>query len=131
MAEIPDMHDGFFDGLWISEDQNAYLFLRTEAGERATLVLKNVERIHVANFKTGNIIFNLSFLELTIECIQQLYGFRDLGKAQEFFKKTQERELRVLEIVPSYGATCTALFRTTEILAGHVLPLPVILPPSC
>jgi hypothetical protein len=129
MDNLPDMHDGFFDGLWTSENKSAYLFLRTDTGGRSTLVLKDVERIEVSNFKGGNIILDVVFIdsgELTIEHIQQLYKFSDSGKAQQFLKEVQERGLRVLEVNPSYGADCTALFRTAEILPGHVLPVPAV-----
>jgi len=77
MDDLPDMHDGFFDGLWISENKSAYLFLRTYTGGRSTLVLKDVERIDVSNFKVGNIILDVVSVdpgELTVEHIQQLYG---------------------------------------------------------
>jgi hypothetical protein len=120
---------GFFDGLWTSENKSAYLFLRTDTGGRSTLVLKDVERIEVSNFKGGNIILDVVFIdsgELTVEHIQQLYKFSDSGKAQHFLKEVQERGLRVLEVNPSYGADCTPLFRTAEILPGHVLPVPAV-----
>jgi hypothetical protein len=98
MDGLPDMHDGFFDGLWTSENKNAYLFLRTYTGGRSTLVLKDLERIDVSNFKAGSIILDVVFVdsgELTIEHIQQLYQFSDSGKAQQFLTKAQERGLRV------------------------------------
>ncbi len=123
------MHDGFFDGLWISENKSAYLFLRTDTGVRSTLVLKDVERIDVSNFRAGNIVLDVVFIdsgELKTEHIQQLYEFSDSGKAHQFLKEAQERGLRVLEVNPSYGADCTALFRTAEILPGHVLPVPAV-----
>jgi hypothetical protein len=126
MDDLPDMHDGFFDGLWTSENKKAYLFLRTYTGGRSTLVLKDLERIDVSNFKAGNIIFDVVFVdsgELTVEHIQQLYQFSDSGKAQQFLEKAQDRGLRLLQVNPSYGADCTALFQTAEILPGHVLPL--------
>jgi hypothetical protein len=127
MDRLPDMHDGFFDGLWTSEDKSAYLFLRTCTGERSTLVLKEVERINVSNFKAGNIILDVVFVDsgkLTVEHIEQLYQFSDAEKAQQFLTKMQDRGLRVLEVNPSYGGECTALFRTAEIVPEHVLPRP-------
>ncbi len=59
MDSLPDMHDGFFDGLWISESKSAHLFLRTYTGERSTIVVKDLERVNVSNFKPGNIIFDV------------------------------------------------------------------------
>jgi hypothetical protein len=125
MEDLPDMHDGFFDGLWTSENKSAHLFLRTDTGERSTIVLKDVERMNVSNFKAGNIVFDVVLVDsckVTIEHVERLYGFSDAQKAQQFLKEAQGRGLRVLEVNPSYGAECTVLFRTVEILPGHVLP---------
>ena len=86
------MHDGFFDGLWTSEDKSAYLFVRTCRGERSTLVLKDVERIKVSNFKAGNIILDVVFVDsgkVTVEHIEQLYQFSDAEKAPQFLTKVQ------------------------------------------
>jgi hypothetical protein len=124
MDELPDMHDGFFDGLWTSENKSVYLFLRTETGERSTIVLKDVERMSVSNFKGGNIIFDVVLVHsdmLTVEHIKQVYELSDTEKAQQLLKKARERGLSALEVNPSYGADCTVLFRAAQILSGHVL----------
>jgi hypothetical protein len=42
--------------------------------------------------------------------------------AQQLLEKAQQRKLLGLEINPSYGAECRALFRTVEILPNHILP---------
>jgi hypothetical protein len=38
MTTLPDLHDGFFDGLWLSADKRARFFVRTVAGERSTII---------------------------------------------------------------------------------------------
>jgi hypothetical protein len=131
MVELPNFHDGFFDGICISE-KTAYLFLRTYLGERSTILLKEVERMNLSNFRAGNIIFDVVLVDaraLTTEQIKQLYELSDAGKAEQLLKKAQEQSLNVIEINPSYGAECTGLFRTAEILTGYVLP-PESVPPS-
>lgn len=125
MKRLADMHDGFFDGLWMSENKSVYLFLRTSAGERSTVVLKDVKRMDVSHFKAGNIVFDVVVVDsdkLTADHIEQLCQFSDTEKLHEFLRKARERGLRVLEVNPSFGAECTVLFRTAEILSGHVLP---------
>jgi hypothetical protein len=129
MDSLPDMHDGFFDGLWISENKRAHLFLRTYTGERSTLILKDVECLNVSNFKAGNIVFDIVLVDsgkLTAEHIEQLYQFSDEKKAYQFLRKAQDRGLRGLEINPSYGAACCALFGGADMLRGHVLPQPAV-----
>jgi len=75
MNALPDIHDGFFDGLW-REDKHVRLFLRTDTGLCSTVVLKDVERLNVSNFREGNIVFDVSLVEpgmLTAEHIETLY----------------------------------------------------------
>lgn len=59
--EIPDFHDGHFDGLWIGPDKRVQFFLRSCDGNSFVLSLAGVERLSVTDFKEGNIIFELAF----------------------------------------------------------------------
>jgi hypothetical protein len=59
---IPDFHDGFLDGVFVSGSQAAIL-LRTLEGQKFKLVLRDVERLHVENFREGNIVFSMDLLE--------------------------------------------------------------------
>jgi hypothetical protein len=43
------------------------------------------------------------------------------GTAPQLLRNARQRNLWVLEINPSYGADCVALFKTAEILPNHVL----------
>ena len=127
MEDLPDTHDGFFDGLWISENKSAYLFLQTPTGQRLTIVLNGVERMKVSNFMAGNIILDVVVVEsdkVTIELIEQVYELQpaETELAHQLLSKAQQRGLSVLEINPSYGAECVALFRSAEIHSDHVLP---------
>ena len=124
---FPDIHDGFFDGVWISENKSVHIFLRTVSGERSTIVLKDVERMTVSNFLQGNILFDLVLVEpdkLTIALIEDVYQLQParIEMAQQLLKKAQERGLSALIINPSYGAEGVVLFRGGEVLPNHVLP---------
>jgi len=73
MSTFPNFHDGFFDGLWTSENKSVHLFLRTSNGERSTIVLNEVERLNTSNFMAGNIILDVLLVEpekLTIAHIE-------------------------------------------------------------
>ena len=127
MNALQDIHDGFFDGLLLSEEKTAHLFLRTCAGQRSTVVLKDVERMSVQNFMQGNIIFDVVLIEpsnLTIAHIEQAYQLQpsQTELAQKLLEEAQQRKLLVLEINPSYGAEFTALFGAVEILPTYILP---------
>ena len=125
MDGLPDIHDGFFDGLWISGNKSVHLFLRTEAGERSTVVLKDVERMSVSNFLQGNIFFDLVLVQpdrLSIALIEQLYQPANTEMAHDLLTKAQQRGLSALIINPSYGAEGVVLFRVAEIVPNHVLP---------
>ncbi len=127
MSTFPNFHDGFFDGLWASENKSVHLFLRTSNGERSTIVLNEVERLNTSNFMAGNIILDVLLVEpekLTIAHIEQLYQLQPIQAelAQQLLGKAQQRGLLALEINPSYGAECVVLFRAAEVLPNHVLP---------
>jgi hypothetical protein len=79
----------------------------------------------VSGSRAGNIILDVALFdssELTAEQIEQLYELSNADKAQQFLKQAQEKGLQALEVNPSFGADCTALFRSAEILPGHVWP---------
>jgi hypothetical protein len=115
---VPNFHDGHFDGFWIAPDEAVHLFLRTLGGERFTLILRGVERLSLDEIKGGNIIVDLVFRDaeqLTTSDMEGLYD-ADVGSPQavDLLKKARERGLRVLEINPSYGALGLFLFQTSE-----------------
>lgn len=126
MTSLPDLHDGFFDGLWLSEDKRARLFVRTETGERSTIILTEVEALNVNGLRAGNIIFDVALIapeKLTVTDIEQLYDLKDdQGEiARRLLSKAQQQGLSALEINPSYGAEGVVLFRTIDTISAHVL----------
>jgi hypothetical protein len=48
---IPDFHDGDFDGLWIGPSKLVKLFLRTPDGKSFVLVLKEVDALTLSEIK--------------------------------------------------------------------------------
>ena len=72
MTSLPNLHDGFFDGLWLSGDKQVYLFVRTVEGERSTIHLTEAEALNISGLRAGNIIFDVVLIppdKLTIEDI--------------------------------------------------------------
>ena len=123
---LPDLHDGFFDGLWLSVDKCARFFVRTVAGERSTIILTDVEALNICGVRAGNIIFDLVLIapdKLTVKDIEQAYDLKsgEVETARQLLRKAQERGLSALEINPSYGAEGTALFRAIATVPKHVL----------
>ena len=62
MTGLPNLHNGFFDGLWLSANKSVRLFVRTVAGERSTTVLTDVEALNINGLRAGNIIFDLELI---------------------------------------------------------------------
>lgn len=123
---LPDLHDGFFDGLLVSADKRVRFFVRTVAGERSTIILTDVEALNICGLRAGNIIFDLVLIapeNLTVKDIEQAYDLKsgEAEKASQLLRKVQERGLSGLEINPSYGAEGTAIFRAATTVQEHVL----------
>ena len=112
--------------MWLSPDKGVRFFVRTETGERSTIVLSGVEALNITGLKAGNIIFDLALIpsdKLTVKHIEQAY---DLGTGKEemslrLLSKAREQGLSGLEINPSYGAEGTILFRDVDTIPEHVL----------
>jgi hypothetical protein len=126
MTTLPNLHDGFFDGVWLSADKRARFFVRTLMGERSTIILTDVEALNIRGLGAGNIIFDLVLIapdSLTVENIEQAYDLKrgDVEMARQLLGRAKERGLSALEINPSYGAEGTAIFRSAAIEPEHVL----------
>lgn len=127
LPSIPNLHDGWFDGLWLSGNNCARLFVRTADGERFTLVLTGVLRLNIHDIRQGNIIFEVLLIPpdaLTIEQVNEacdLQSERDERMSHRMFEIAQQQGLCGLEMSTSYGAYGTVLFRTANVVAGHIL----------
>ncbi|HET7749427.1 MAG TPA: hypothetical protein VFK81_08605 [Terriglobales bacterium] len=126
MTTLPDLHDGFFDGLWLSADKRARFFVRTVAGERSTIIMTDVQALNICGLRAGNIIFDLVLIapdKLSMKDIEQAYDLKsgEVEKASQLLRKAQEQGLSGLEINPSYGAEGIAIFRAVATVPEHVL----------
>jgi len=126
LPSIPDLHDGFFDGVWLSDKKCACLFVRTENGERSTILLTNVAALNIRNLRQGNIIFDVVLMAPDALSIEQVNQAHDLGHEREemsrrLLEKAQQQRLCALVMSTSYGAEGTVLFQTAKVIPGHVL----------
>jgi hypothetical protein len=124
--EIPNFHDGYFDGIWLGPNKLVKVFLRTADRQSFVLSLGGVEALTFTDIKHGNIILDLVFRntkEITHSDISELYGVdANTPQAVSLMKSATQRELQVLEIDPSYGAQGLALFRTWDLSQREVQP---------
>jgi hypothetical protein len=127
--QIPNFHDGHFDGIWTGPSKRAELFLRTSDGQSFVLSLEGVQALAFSDIKQGNIILDLvlrSTKEITRSDIAELYGVgADTLQGASLMKAATERRLQVLEMNPSYGAQGLALFQTWDLSQReHLSPHP-------
>jgi hypothetical protein len=124
---MPDFHDGFFDGLWISDPGRIHLFLMTVDKQPFTLVLSGVKAMNVTNVKKGNIILELMLLDtqqLTAEHIYEsyeLFAEQRESQVEKLLSSARRGGLSALQMSSSYGAECTAIFRRAEFHPNHIL----------
>jgi hypothetical protein len=116
---IPNFHDGHFDGLRIGPNKLVNLFLKAQDGQSFILVLQDVDAMTISEIEQGNIIFDLVFRsaeELTCSDMAELYGVDvDAPLAGDLLRAKREEGFQLLEINASYGAQGSVLFRTFEI----------------
>jgi hypothetical protein len=119
---IPNFHDGYFEGLWIGPNKEVHLFLRSLDGDCFTVVLRGVDALSLSGIKQGNILFDVlvrAAQDLTLDDIQELYGVAlDSPKASELLGSKVEQGLQILEVNPSYGAQGVVSFRTIDVKKG-------------
>ena len=126
---IPDLHDGYFDGVWLSDNKDGRLFVRAISGERWTIALSGVAAMNFRNLRAGNVIFELNLVSpgnLTSAQVIWAYDLSDSRKqeADRLLDQAKQKYFSAIEIVPSYGAEGVVLFQAGTILSGHALPKP-------
>jgi hypothetical protein len=116
---VPNFHDGHFDGLRIGPSKLVSLFLKTQDGKSFTLVLQEVDALTLSEVKQGNIILDLVFRstgELTRSDMAELYSVdADVPQATDLLRARREQGFQLLEINASYGARGLVLFKAFEI----------------
>jgi hypothetical protein len=116
---IPNFHDGHFEGFRTGPNKKLHLFLRTHGGESFTLELQGVDALTLSEIKQGNIIFDIVFRsgeQLTSSDIEELFDVKvDAPHASTLLKTKRDMELQLLELNASYGAHGLVLFQAIEI----------------
>ena len=113
--------------MWLSSDKDARFFVRTQAGDRFTIILSGVEALNFSGIRAGNIILDLVFIasdKLTVKQIEDAYGLESaqVEMSHRLQEKAQEQGLSGIEISSSYGAEGTVLFHAFDTVTEHVLP---------
>lgn len=119
MKILERFHDGSLDGLLIS-GTTVRVFLSANDGEEFILEVRGVLSLKADGFRQGNIIFEVLERDgdnLTLGDMIHFFDFNDEADAQGKLESTRGRNLVVLEINPSYGASCTILAESVELLA--------------
>jgi len=122
MKNYDQFHDGWLDGVLI-EQASVQVFISTEEKQPFVIVAEGVTALSADGFKSGNIIFEVLTKagdELTVRDIAASYGLSEdvngQEQAQKLLGKALERGLTVLQINPSYGATCILLAESIDLL---------------
>lgn len=124
--QIPNFHDGFFEGLHIDDNKVIHFYVRTEEQKAFTLTLHGVAALRMSSVMAKNIILDIvvrSAEEITLADIRELYGLgSDAAQGQQLLNSARERELQLLELNPSYGADGLVMFERFEITATGEAP---------
>lgn len=120
MKNYDQFHDGWLDGLLINQ-KSVQVFLSTEERMAFVVVANGVVALAADGFRAGNIVFEVVTRqkeELTLKDITRAYvlaeGATDQG--EKLLVKALEQNLIVLEINPSYGATCILLAESVDLI---------------
>jgi hypothetical protein len=118
MQKFDQFHDGFLDGLLI-QGTAVQVFLSTENRQKFLLEVSGVVSLKVEGFRQGNIIFDVLTRNgdgITIHDMGDFFGFEDEANAYKKLEEVRSKNLIVLEINPSYGASCIILAESVELL---------------
>lgn len=123
----PNFHDGYINGVLVAEE-SASIFLRTVSSEKFTIVLHGVKSLVMNDFRQGNIILDLEWVDavnVSDSAILDYYSMPEGEVAvlrERWINEIKGRQLQAIEISPSYGADLTAIFREREIISGFSGP---------
>ena len=121
MKIFDQFHDGSLDGFLV-QGSTLSVFLSTANKQEFILKASGVLSLKVDGFRQGNIIYDVivrSSNEVTFDDIISFYDFKDEAKALLKLEDTRHKNLAVLEINPSYGATCIILAASIDLLSRH------------
>jgi hypothetical protein len=118
MEKFDQFHDGFLDGLLI-QGTTVRVFLSSYDRREFVLEVGGVVSLKADGFRQGNIIFDVlkrNGDEITVDDIQNLLEFREEELGLKKLEEARGKNLVVLEINPSYGASCVILAESVELL---------------
>jgi hypothetical protein len=120
MKNYDQFHDGWLDGLLINQ-KSVQVFLSTEERMPFVVVADGVVALAADGFKAGNIVFEVVTRqkeELTLQDITRAYALAEgaTDQGEKLLVKALEQNLIVLEINPSYGATCILLAESVDLI---------------
>jgi hypothetical protein len=119
----PNFHDGYVDGVLVAEG-SASIFLRTVSSEKFTIILRGVKSLVMNDFRQGNIILDLEWVDAMNISDSAILDYYSMPKGEaavlrdRWIKEINGRQLHAIEISPSYGANLTAILREREIISG-------------
>jgi hypothetical protein len=74
MTPEPNFHDGFVDGVLV-EEGSAKIFVGTVRREKFTILLSGVKTLILNDFRQGNIILSLEWLDATKISDEAIFDF--------------------------------------------------------
>lgn len=115
-------HDGWLEGLWL-DNKAVQIFVATAEHERYVIVATGVTVLKADDVREGNIIFDVTArpaTELSTSDLDALLYNPDDAKGMEqataLLQRARAGGLTLLQITPSYGAICTVLAKSFELL---------------
>lgn len=115
-------HDGWFDGLLITEEC-LDIFLSTDQKESFVLSVTGVVALASDELRAGNIIFGVEYRsadEITLDDIRDVYRFNrspeDDAQILAAHAKAERERLLLLVIDPTYGGNCLVLAKSFELI---------------
>jgi hypothetical protein len=117
MASFDQFHDGSLDGV-LTENDAVHFYVSTYEREKFVIEAFGVVALKVDDFRKGNIIFDVVVRigeDITLQDVAGVMGFIDESKAVSQLEEAR-KHLIVLEINPSYGASCILLAKSAELL---------------
>lgn len=122
MVDYSIFHDGSFDGIWL-DGKSAHIFLATPDHESHVIVASGVTLLKADDVRQGNIIFDVlprSAAELSPDDLDVFLHDSDDPKRQEgataLLETARANGLSFLQITPSYGAICSVMAKTFELI---------------
>lgn len=121
MKYYDEFHDGDLEGLLI-DGSTVQIFLSTIGKEHFVFVARGVVALAASGFRQGNIILGVVVKQKDELMVEDIMGVYELStKAEEesapkLLGRARDRNLIILEINPSYGATCLLLCQSLDLL---------------